>query len=149
MNEMPQLSSCNYSTASYAMQNGGLDAFTTLRSTPLPQSLTWNNNAITTLTYNQETPMSNRRIVQVFIVDPNENIPLDKSLLYQSEEPFFTDLTDQELFFEIDIKGILDKHNEYRVTVTDKDKSSRDNQIKLEKAKIRDLKMVVTQVAQF
>lgn len=92
---------------------------------------------------------STRRIVQVFIADANENIPLEKSLLYQDEKPFLTDLTDQELFFEIDIKSILDKHNEYRITVKDKDESTKDNPEYLEKAKIRDLKMTVVNVASF
>lgn len=151
MNELPQLRSCNYANTSYSLGND--TSLTALSNPDLSQyATTWthpNQLDISTTISNQETPMSNRRIVQVFIVDPNENIPLEKSLLHQSEEPFLTDLTDQELFFEIDIKGILEKHNEYRVTVTDKDESSRDNQIKLEKAKIRDLKMVVTQVAQF
>jgi hypothetical protein len=95
-------------------------------------------------------PMSTRRIVQVFIADTNDNIPLEKSLLYQDERPHLSDLTDQELFFDLDVKAILEKHNEYRVTVRDKqasEKSSKD--IMLEKAKIRDLKMTVVTVAQF
>src|ERR1051326_5789570 len=65
--------------------------------------------------------MSNRRIVQVFIADPNESVPLENSLLYQDEKPHLTDLTDQELFFEIDIRSILEKHNKYRVTVVNKE----------------------------
>lgn len=90
-----------------------------------------------------------RRIVQVFIADPNENIPLEKSLLYQDGKPYLTDLTDQELFYDIDIKSILDRHNEYRVTVKDKAESTKDNPALLEKAKIRDLKMTVVTVATF
>lgn len=98
----------------------------------------------------ESLPMSNRRIVQVFIADPNDNVPLEKSILHQDEKPHLTDLTDQELFFEIDIKNALDKHNEYRVTLTDKEASKgKNNDVKLEKAKIRDLKMTVVTVAQF
>lgn len=87
-----------------------------------------------------------RRLVQVFIADPNENIPLEQSLLYSGEQKL-TDATDQELFFEIDIKTILEKHNEKRVKVVDKKIKERTEY--LEPAKIRDLKMVVVNVAGF
>lgn len=97
-----------------------------------------------------ESTMQNRRIVQVFIADPNENVPLDKALLYQDEKPHLTDLTDQELFFELDIKDILAKHNEFRVTVVDKEASEGKNKdVLLEPAKIRDLRMTVVSVATF
>jgi hypothetical protein len=98
----------------------------------------------------EKETMSNRRIVQVFIADPNESVPLEKSLLYQDDKPHLTDLTDQELFFEIDIKSVLAKHNAYRVTVTDKEASEGKNKdVMLEAAKIRDLKMTVVEVAKF
>lgn len=90
--------------------------------------------------------MATRRLVQVFIADPNENVPLESSLLYSGEQKL-TDATDQELFFEIDIKGILDKHNEKRVKMVDKKVKERVEH--LEPAKIRDLKMVVVNVAGF
>lgn len=92
---------------------------------------------------------TNRRIVQVFIADPNENVPLDRSILYTGEQKL-TDLNDTELFFEVPIKEILDRHNQYRVTVTDKEASKRAGKdILLDPVKIRDLKMVVVTVAQF
>jgi hypothetical protein len=89
------------------------------------------------------------RIVKVYIADPNENLPLDKRVLHSGEEKL-TDLTDQELFFEVPINELLTKHNEFRKTVIDKkqaEKFGRD--IYLEPARIRDLKMVVVNVAQF
>lgn len=89
------------------------------------------------------------RIVKVFIADSNESIPLDKRVLYSGEEKL-TDLTDQELFFDVSISGLLTKHNEMRKTTIDKpqaEKFGRD--IFLEPARIRDLKMVVVTVAQF
>jgi hypothetical protein len=91
-------------------------------------------------------PVANRRLVQVFIADSNENVPLEQSLLYSGEQKL-TDATDQELFFEIDIKGILEKHNEKRVKIVDKKVKERTEY--LEPAKIRDLKMVVVNVASF
>jgi hypothetical protein len=87
-----------------------------------------------------------RRLVQVLIVDPNENVPLEQCLLYKGE-PKMTDATDQELFFEIDIKDILAKHNEKRVQIVDRKVKERTEH--LEPAKIRDLKMVVVNIAAF
>lgn len=88
--------------------------------------------------------MSARRVVQVFIADPNENLSLDDCLLFKGEEKL-TDATDQELFFELDIKDMLEKHNAKRVTVIDK--KVKDRTEYLEPAKVRDLKMVVVTVA--
>lgn len=87
-----------------------------------------------------------RRLVQVFIADPDENVPLENSLLYSGEQKL-TDATDQELFFEIDMKSILDKHNELRKTLINKKVKERTEY--LEPTKIRDLKMVVVDVASF
>lgn len=95
-----------------------------------------------------QTAMANpaRRLVQVFIADSNENIPVADCLLYSGEQKL-TDLTDQELFFEIEVKILLEKHNEKRVKVINK--AVKDRTEYLEPAKIRDLKMVVTTVASF
>jgi hypothetical protein len=87
-----------------------------------------------------------RRLVKVIIVDPDENLPLENCLLYSGEEKL-TDATDQELFFELDIKTMLSSHNEKRVKVVDKKVKERTEY--LEPAKIRDLKMVVVNVASF
>ncbi len=87
-----------------------------------------------------------RRLVQVIIVDPNDNIPLDQCLLYNGI-PKLTDATDQELFYEIEIKDLLAKHNEKRVKIVDKKVKERTEH--LEPAKIRDLKMVVVTIASF
>lgn len=87
-----------------------------------------------------------RRIVQVFIADTDENVPLEKSVIYTGDQKL-TDATDQELFFEVPIKELLDKHNEYRATLIDKKIKERTQN--LEPVKIRDLKMVVVNVATF
>lgn len=92
----------------------------------------------------EENAMPNRRIVKVIIADPNDNVPLDQCLLYSGEEKL-TDLTDQELFYEINIKNLLDEYNTKRVTW--RDKSVKDREQLLEPARIRDLKMVVVTVA--
>lgn len=97
----------------------------------------------------KEQSVSNARIVKVFIADPNENLPLDKRVIYKGDE-ILTDLTDQELFFDVPISELLAKHNALRATVVDKkqaEKFGRD--IFLEPARIRDLRMVVVDVAKF
>lgn len=98
----------------------------------------------------KEQPIvSTARIVKVFIADPNDNLPLDKRVLHTGAEQL-TDLTDQELFFEVPIAELLTKHNAVRAATVDKkqaEKFGRD--IYLEPARIRDLKMVVVTVAQF
>lgn len=43
-----------------------------------------------------------RRLVQVFIADPDPNVPLKAALLYKGEL-LFTDATDQELYFEVPV----------------------------------------------
>lgn len=107
------------------------------------------------LPINQETstgtPMANqpRRIVQVFIADTNENVPLEKSVLYSGDQKL-TDLNDQELFFELPIADKLKEHNEARVKYLDKEASKRAGKdVFLDAAKIRDLKMLVVTIAQF
>lgn len=94
----------------------------------------------------EKKPMSTRRIVKVIIMDPNDNVPLEDCILYSGPEKM-TDATDQELFFEVDIKGILNAHNAKRTKSVNKDFKERT--VYLEPAKIRDLKMVVVNVATF
>jgi hypothetical protein len=90
--------------------------------------------------------MSSRRLVQVFIADPDENVPLESCLLYSGKQKL-TDLTDQELFFEIDIKSIMDTHNQKRASIVNK--SIKERTENLEPARIRDLKMTVVTIATF
>ncbi len=94
----------------------------------------------------KEVPMATRRVVQVYIMDPNENVPLDKCVLYKGEEKL-TDSNDQELFYEIDIKTLLDAYNVERVKF--RDKTVKDREQFLEPARIRDLKMAVVEIAKF
>ncbi len=94
----------------------------------------------------KKEPIVTRRLVQVFIADPDENVPLEKALLYSGLQKF-TDATDQELFFEIDIKSILDNYNDERVKLVNKKVKERTEM--LEPVKIRDLKMTVVNIATF
>lgn len=97
-------------------------------------------------TAKQENSQVATRLVKVVIVDSDDNLPLANRLIYSGEEKM-TDLTDQELFFEIDIKSLLDKHNEMRVQTPNK--SVKERPENLEPVRIKDLKMVVVNIAHF
>ena len=89
------------------------------------------------------------RIVKVFMADPDENIVLDKRILYTGDEKL-TDSTDQELFFEIPIADLLTKHNALRCVTLDRKATAKTGKdVFLEPIRIRDLRMVVVTVAQF
>lgn len=90
-----------------------------------------------------------RRIVQLFIADPDPDCPLERAIIYQTE-PKFTDLDDQELYFEAGIPEKLSLHNKERILWLDKAatrKAGKD--VFLEPIRIRNLKMVVVTIAQF
>lgn len=96
----------------------------------------------------EDSPMAKaaRRLVKVIIVDPNENVPLDSCVLYSGPEKM-TDLDDNELFFDLDVKALLDTHNAKRVTLPNK--AIKERVELLEPARIRDLKMSVVTIASF
>jgi hypothetical protein len=147
--ETPTISGMAYTSSSLdgaawlreAMQNkaegrlGVAEALKQVQPQPLP--------------HKEQPIVSTARIVKVFIADSNDNLPLDKRVLHTGAEQL-TDLTDQELFFEVPIAELLAKHNAVRAATVDKkqaEKFGRD--IFLEPARIRDLKMVVVTVASF
>jgi hypothetical protein len=154
--EMPQVSSSTYTTTSmpvgmlfegssaapqYFVGNNGV--------WPDDSSYVRQNKALLQAAVEQARERNKemgRRIVQVFIADTDENVPLEKSVIYTGQQKL-TDSTDQELFFEIDIKTLLDNHNAYRVTLINKKVKERTEN--LDPVKIRDLKMVVVNVAEF
>lgn len=88
------------------------------------------------------------RVVRVFLVDPDDRIPLEKRVLHSSGE-ITTDATDQELYFSIPVQELLWAHNAYRATVRWKDEGSKGEPEPLKEIRIRDLVMSVTTVASF
>lgn len=92
---------------------------------------------------------SSRRLVKVLIVDPDDRLPLGECVLMNGNE-FMTDLSDQELYFEYDVKAMLDKHNKKREGIVD-EKWLREEGKKrnLEPIRIKDLSMSVVTIAQF
>jgi pyruvate/2-oxoglutarate/acetoin dehydrogenase E1 component len=153
--DMPSVTNANHAHTVYGLANMGepVGMFAATHGhAPFPAARDWQSSPGTfqqALPLRVETPIMPapaRRLVQVFIADPDENVPLDKSLLYSGEQKL-TDATDQELFFEIEIKAILEKHNAERVQFVNKKVKERTEF--LEPVKIRDLKMVVVNVATF
>ena len=89
------------------------------------------------------------RIICVYVADTDDNIEVEKRLLYTGDENL-TDATDQELFYDVPINDLLTKHNEFRKTVTDKKQSEKvGRDVKLEPIRIRDLKMTIVTIASF
>jgi hypothetical protein len=154
--DMPTITDAGHSHTVYGLANMGepVGVFAATTS-PAPFSMArdWPPSTFAQAALPLNKPMEKpimpapaRRLVQVFIADPDENVPLDKSLLYSGEQKL-TDATDQELFFEIELKAILEKHNAERVQFVNKRVKERTEF--LEPVKIRDLKMVVVNVATF
>lgn len=93
--------------------------------------------------------INNTRVVRVFIADADINVPIAERIVYEGKE-IVTDLTDQELFFEIDINTILKDHNKLRLTILNQDLSdSTGRDVMLKEIKIRDLFMTVVNIASF
>jgi hypothetical protein len=98
----------------------------------------------------KEDPMSatnKLRVVRIFLVDPDERIPVDKRILHKTEE-MITDATDQELFHGIPVADLLKDHNMLRATIEWEDGEGK-SKTGIKDARIRDLVMSVTTIAQF
>ena len=89
------------------------------------------------------------RVVRVFLVDPDERIPVTKRILHKTDE-IITDETDQELFFGIPVADLLKSHNEFREghEVEEKEGETTKRR-KLKSVRIRDLTMTVVTIATF
>lgn len=142
MNDLPQISSTSYAQALGVANQAGMAG---LGLNQFGMQGVLNHPIIVP----QEKPKVafTSRLVKVFIADTDENVPLEKRLLYRGDE-LFTDLTDQELFFEVPITDLLSKHNEFRLTLKDK-KASKEKDVFLEPIRVRDLKMLVVALANF
>ena len=87
------------------------------------------------------------RVVRVFLVDPDDRVPVEKRVLHKTEE-ITTDATDQELFFDIPVSDLLKKHNKFRETIDWEDDEG-EQKTGLKEVRVRDLTMSVTTLAQF
>lgn len=84
------------------------------------------------------------RVVQQYLTDRNDNIPLEKRVLYKGNE-FLTDLSDDELRYNVPVMDLLRAHNEYRVTV--RDKAYKDKEVFLEEARPGELCLTTVTLA--
>jgi len=93
-------------------------------------------------------PMA-RRLVRVLIVDPDSDLSIESAVLHDSGEKW-TDLTDQELYFECEIQPLLEAHNADRAATKDQDRSDQyGRDVMLEPIRISDLTMSVVLIASF
>ena len=147
--DIPQISHSAYATMAYDnawMENQNVQHFG-LVAAPAPVARTFVRRPDIVQPKEETEAMANvRRLVRVVIMDPNENIPLNDAIIHDSGERF-TDLNDQELFFESGIGEKLAAHNEKRIKI--RDKAVKDREEMLEPARIRDLKMNVVVIASF
>lgn len=156
--EMPEITSTSYVSTTTGIQDmasnavvvaGNPQAFDLRGPDTVPPGerrvmLDVLNQVATTLETNEDEYM--KRIVRVLIVDSDEEVPAEQSVLHDSGEQL-TDADDQELFFEVNIKEILEKHNEVRGKIVDPEYTDRTEY--LQPLRIRDLKMQVVVIAQF
>jgi hypothetical protein len=151
--ETPAMLSASYGDILSGVNNCIVNTPASWKPANWPEPTVWDTTVLDSLNKQpnkiKEKVVDMRRLVRVIIVDPNENVPVDKAILYMGGEEV-TDLTDTELFYELEIKALLKQHNEYRVTVKDKKASkSKDKDEFLEEVRIKDLKMVVLTIATF
>jgi hypothetical protein len=159
MIDMPVMCASAYNAATYSLSNdfsqqtisNGSPNFTNTQVSWSPQAQTLLRATGFESTHESEStmPATTRRIIRVYIADKDENVPLEKSVLHTGKEEL-TDLTDQELYFGIPVKQLLDDHNTFRKTLRDKKASERAGKdVFLEPIKIRDLVMTVVTIASF
>ncbi len=77
-----------------------------------------------------------KRYISVWVIDQDENVPLDRSILYE-KAMFFTDKTPDEIRADIPLANLLKKHNEYRITLKGKDDKI------LKPVRLRDIQIVI------
>lgn len=167
--ELPQISSCNIVigdstvgssannlTLSNAMTIAGRSGwestipnifYTDSRKEVEKLALSKRNEDYTIKEYPAMEKKDTRRIVRVFVIDPDINLNAEQALLYKGDE-LLTDDTDQELFFALGINELLVSHNEKRSKIKDKEKS-KEKDVFLEAIKIRDLQMKIVTLVSF
>ncbi len=77
-----------------------------------------------------------KRYISIWIIDQDENVPLDKSILYE-KAMVFTDKTADEIRAGIPLLNLLETHNQKRLLLKDKEDKP------LKKIRLRDLQIVI------
>jgi hypothetical protein len=96
-----------------------------------------------------KAPVVDLRIVRVVIADVDKSLPVESRIIHHGIEQV-TELTDEELFFEVPIVDLLKKHNELRAKTLNKaDTAKAGKDVFLEPIRVRDLRMVVVDIADF
>jgi hypothetical protein len=91
---------------------------------------------LATYTFVAEAAEPGKRYVSIWIIDQDETVPLENSILY--EKPMvFTDKTPDEIRAGIPLLSLLETHNKFRETLKDKDGKV------LKKIRLRDLQIII------
>ena len=152
--ETPTMAYTTANTAAYSMANMGQALYTTdfrpnLATSPKVTRTLGQMERRYAEVFNNEKGIQmadKRRLIKIYIADPHEQVPIESMMLYEGKEKL-TDATDQELFYELDIKNMIDTHNEKRTKMIDK--TVKDRTEYLPPARVRDLRMIVMTVAEF
>ena len=66
-----------------------------------------------------------RRIVRLFVYDPDERVSDDEALIWNTEEPFVTSVSESDLWIEFggDLMEYLGHHNDKRGETLDQEES--------------------------
>lgn len=161
-NNLPRFTGSSYATSAVplAAHTTGSGTFTTNAMNTQQRVTQYELNAYKQAFLNpptegvaMSTPVqikSKLRVVRVFLVDPDDRVPVAKRVMHRSDE-MTTDATDQELYFDIPVNELLKKHNAERAEIEWEEKTTEGTKTRkgLKEARIRDLVMSVTTIAQF
>jgi hypothetical protein len=88
-----------------------------------------------------------KRLVEIYVVDPDEKMPVEKSIVYEGPRKL-TDSEDRDLFFELNMTELVLKHNKVREETMVDDKFT-GRKVPLKPIKVSDLRMTVVNIASF
>lgn len=66
----------------------------------------------------EKSTMGNRRIVNITVIDKDSNVSIEDAILYH-ETHVPTDMTDEEIWFDIKLDALIKKHNNKRFSIKD------------------------------
>lgn len=99
-----------------------------------PAVTTWTSTSTNLVAIAKEEIL--KRYISAWIIDQDENVPLEKSLIYE-KTMLFTDKTPDEIRAGIPLLDLLDAHNKVRLGMKDKEGKT------LKKIRLRDLQIVI------
>ena len=95
-------------------------------------------------------PEMPRRMVDIYIVDPDLNLPKEHALLFDAKS-VLTDETDLELIQHLDTDKMLKDHNDLRANTVDREATRLSEKVVYLRSDLgmKDLRVVITTLARF